>query len=86
VRKAPWRKPNSLSGPATVAGRPGTVWESTVPAATREQDAREPDEEVGIRARVVRELGHVTRRQGDGKVFESHDFELETEAEVLHAL
>ncbi len=41
--------------------------------------ARELDEEVGIRARVVRELGHVTRRQGDGKVYESHYFQLESD-------
>jgi 8-oxo-dGTP pyrophosphatase MutT (NUDIX family) len=41
--------------------------------------ARELDEEVGIRARVVRELGHVTRRQGDGNVYESHYFELESD-------
>jgi 8-oxo-dGTP pyrophosphatase MutT (NUDIX family) len=40
--------------------------------------ARELDEEVGIRAHVVRELGHVTRRQGDGNVYESHYFQLET--------
>jgi ADP-ribose pyrophosphatase YjhB (NUDIX family) len=41
--------------------------------------ARELDEEVGIRARVLRELGQVTRRQGDGKVYESHYFQLETD-------
>ena len=41
--------------------------------------ARELDEEVGIRARVVRELGYVTRRQGDGKVYESHYFQLESD-------
>jgi 8-oxo-dGTP pyrophosphatase MutT (NUDIX family) len=41
--------------------------------------ARELDEEVGIRGRIVRELGHVTRRQGDGRVYESHYFELETD-------
>jgi ADP-ribose pyrophosphatase YjhB (NUDIX family) len=41
--------------------------------------ARELDEEVGIRARVVRELGQVTRRQGDGKVYESHYLRLETD-------
>jgi ADP-ribose pyrophosphatase YjhB (NUDIX family) len=41
--------------------------------------ARELDEEVGVRARVLRELAHVTRRQGDGKVYESHYFHLETD-------
>jgi 8-oxo-dGTP pyrophosphatase MutT (NUDIX family) len=41
--------------------------------------ARELDEEVGVRARVVRELAHVTRRQGDGLVYESHYFHLETD-------
>ena len=41
--------------------------------------ARELDEEVGIRARVVRELAHVTRRLGDGNVYESHYFHLETD-------
>jgi ADP-ribose pyrophosphatase YjhB (NUDIX family) len=41
--------------------------------------ARELDEEAGIRARVIRELGHVTRRQGDGNVYESHYFQLETD-------
>ena len=41
--------------------------------------ARELDEEVGIRPRVVRELGQVTRRQGDGKVYESHYFQLESD-------
>jgi 8-oxo-dGTP pyrophosphatase MutT (NUDIX family) len=41
--------------------------------------ARELDEEVGIRARVVRELGQITRRLGDGKVYESHYFQLETD-------
>ncbi len=40
--------------------------------------ARELDEEVGIRARGVGELAHVTRRQGDGNVYESHYFHLET--------
>lgn len=41
--------------------------------------ARELDEEIGIRARVVCELGHVTRRQGDGRVYESHYFQLESD-------
>ena len=41
--------------------------------------ARELDEEAGIRARVIRELGDVTRRQGDGKVYETHYFQLETD-------
>ncbi len=41
--------------------------------------ARELDEEAGIRARVVRELGAVTRRAGDGKVYESHYFHLRTD-------
>jgi 8-oxo-dGTP pyrophosphatase MutT (NUDIX family) len=41
--------------------------------------ARELDEEAGISARVIRELGQVTRRQGDGKVYESHYFQLETD-------
>jgi 8-oxo-dGTP pyrophosphatase MutT (NUDIX family) len=41
--------------------------------------ARELDEEVGIRARVLRELAHVTRRQGDRRVYESHYFQLETD-------
>jgi 8-oxo-dGTP pyrophosphatase MutT (NUDIX family) len=40
---------------------------------------RELDEEVGIRARVVRELARVTRRLGDGNVYESHYFHLETD-------
>jgi ADP-ribose pyrophosphatase YjhB (NUDIX family) len=41
--------------------------------------ARELDEEVGVRARVLGELAHVTRRQGDGKVYETHYFHLETD-------
>jgi 8-oxo-dGTP pyrophosphatase MutT (NUDIX family) len=41
--------------------------------------ARELHEEAGIRARVIRELAHVTRRQGDGNVYESHYFHLETD-------
>ena len=41
--------------------------------------ARELDEEVGIRGRAVRELGQVTRRQGDGDVYESHYFQVETD-------
>jgi len=50
------------------------------PGETLEEGlARELDEEVGIRARVLRELGHVTRRAGDGKVYESHYFQLETD-------
>jgi 8-oxo-dGTP pyrophosphatase MutT (NUDIX family) len=50
------------------------------PGETLEEGlARELDEEVGIRARVVRDLGHVTRRQGDGKVYESHYFHLESD-------
>jgi ADP-ribose pyrophosphatase YjhB (NUDIX family) len=50
------------------------------PGETLEEGlARELDEEVGIRALVVRELGHVTRRQGDGKVYESHYFRLSSD-------
>jgi ADP-ribose pyrophosphatase YjhB (NUDIX family) len=41
--------------------------------------ARELDEEVGVRARVLRELAHVTRRQGDGRVYETHYFHVETD-------
>jgi ADP-ribose pyrophosphatase YjhB (NUDIX family) len=40
---------------------------------------RELDEEVGVRARVLRELAHVTCRRGDGRVYESHYFHLETD-------
>jgi 8-oxo-dGTP pyrophosphatase MutT (NUDIX family) len=60
--------------------------ETQVPAGRLDADesleeglARELDEEVGIRARVVRELAHVTRRLGDGNVYESHYFHLETD-------
>jgi ADP-ribose pyrophosphatase YjhB (NUDIX family) len=50
------------------------------PGETLEEGlARELDEEVGIRARVLRDLGHVTRRAGDGRVYESHYFELESD-------
>jgi ADP-ribose pyrophosphatase YjhB (NUDIX family) len=41
--------------------------------------ARELEEEVGVRARIVRDLGHVERRQSDGVVYESHYFHLETD-------
>jgi 8-oxo-dGTP diphosphatase len=41
--------------------------------------ARELDEEAGIRARVVRELGQLTRRHGRHGVYESHYFHCETD-------
>jgi ADP-ribose pyrophosphatase YjhB (NUDIX family) len=47
--------------------------------ALEEGLARELDEEVGVHARVLRELAHVTRGQGDGRVYESHYFHLETD-------
>lgn len=46
--------------------------------------ARELDEETGIRAHVIRELGCITRRQGDYGVFESHYFQLSSD-EPRHA-
>ncbi len=50
------------------------------PGETLEEGlARELDEEVGIRAHVVRRLGQVTRPEGDGRVYESHYFQLESD-------
>jgi 8-oxo-dGTP pyrophosphatase MutT (NUDIX family) len=41
--------------------------------------ARELDEETGVRARIVRELGELTRRHGRHGVYESHFFHCETD-------
>jgi 8-oxo-dGTP diphosphatase len=40
--------------------------------------ARELDEEAGVEARVVRELGQLTRRHGRHGTYESHYFHCET--------
>ena len=40
---------------------------------------RELEEEVGIRVRLVREVGVSTRERGDGVVYESHYFHCETD-------